>query len=621
MLSGAHQLLGLVASGSCPPPTRFTASLDPYPTLWECASANSYWDFRAQECRSCEAQADAAAACALGQYVPGCDALAAGGCVACPALGEYANWIPGTVCQSQCLHTVAFRGSAGLCVLCSLEELSCAPGSTTLPCTPLRDRQCGPCPLVKRGIYSDNEVWIVSDVDCATGCVVGTYNASFACLRCSSREALLQRATELSQPAQFWRLHACTATADGFVSACPAEANGHAVDHAALVGGPCAYACDEGFVRAGPACLPCARLRNFDGAELPDAAYTLSGVCNASCVPPYHAYNSTCWLCEAARCSLGEFLANCSTCAPCALRGPGWVFASAGLWDAQACQQRCEPGHWNDFGACTPHSALAALSCGPAEYVLNGTGASDTMCMPCQTCEGQNQTRSCTPGHNSACQPCPPLALDTHLGVACREACWAGRVLDVSANRCRDCDHACPPGSLFTGERQNCTDCRACPGVLGPNATWMAGCQTVHRAAIRFSQGRVAEALYALVRCNATEFVEGLDCMPCLGREAPAWPVAAELNVTWNFMGYGSECAWQCVPALYAFRDPSNRSRCVPWDSVKTAIAVEEGVVTGSFQKEFKHIQHKLPGMHHADLVVFVSIVVTTITLLATLWH
>jgi len=619
-VGGGLKMVGLVATGLCAQPTIFTATLEPYTTLWACPSANSYWDFRDNECRSCERPETS---CSVGMYMKGCDVLTLQECEHCPvALNDLQEFIPGTNCQTQCILLTSFRNNQSVCQACNNMPLRCQPGETPYQCTLDTDRQCGQCPPIRKGIYSANEVWIVSDTDCDTECVAGTYNASDTCFPCSSYTKLLQRATELTQRVQYWSFVPCTATADSYAVGCAHIANGHSIEHAPDIGSDCKYECDEGFILANDThCAPCEALKGRDNAVLTAEAYTVTGFCNVTCVSPYYAFNDTCWLCEASSCPVGEYLSNCSECVACEQLRPDARFISAGIWTADSCQQECVPGYWDDFGTCSRHSALADIPCETQEYVLMGTQFSDTMCMPCQICEGKRQTRACSRLLNAQCELCPPLSLDMRFGTTCAEACYIGRVHDVLANQCQDCAHTCAPGTLFTSSRQNCTDCRPCTGALPPNATWAAGCQISQRVTTRFSQGRVAKAVYALVQCDTAEFIEGLECLPCIHRENPAWPVSAELNVTWNFMPFDNECAWQCLPSLYEFKDASIRPRCVPWQAVKVALSVEAGVVTGSFKKEFKHIQHKLPGPGHTDVIVFVSMVIATISVVAALWH
>lgn len=594
------------AAGSCTAPERLSVVLEPFTTIFNCATDNEFWDYQLQQCVQCSL-VDDGSECPEGFHIEGCDALMYienniwalmsneenNMCKAC----EYElnkdteKWWAGAVCTTKCLPK-HFRGDSGLCTACGAELSAgyCNASQRPQPCGDGRDVHCGDCPAIDKSVFGKYEQFVlVPDEDCRTECKHDAYRHAvsdpaieFFCKPCTAPAVFIAQYA-LESPGSFLRFLACGNDADTTPSECPSRPHSIVTGHAPAANASCLYRCELGAHRvhfnasdrhnnanaSEVLCTQCDDLRDHNGSVVPRDMYTVTSFeCAFECHAPYHAHNGSCWRCESDRCNVGEYLHNCSVCLNCTSAGPHFTFTGSGLWDATSCSAVCDPGFWDNFGECSEHTAHATLaaSCPAHTYIRNGTAALDTACMPCKRCEGQNQTRNCSLAHNSECSACADiLRLDEFVGTRCAQRCTADR-LHFGDGGCGVCSHACPPGQHFTEDRTSCLDCRNCSRALPAGNVWVSGCVSKPSTTVESSQGRLAAILMPIQHCTRTQYLfqitNGAVCVSCFDFEDPTRPPTF-LKTTWAWADAGATCAWQCMPGLTRFAGPTPGSiRC-----------------------------------------------------------
>ena len=638
------------ATGTCKPPAKLSAVLEPFTTLFACPE-NEFWDYRMEQCAQCE-DTDDPIPCGDGRYVPGCDALARmsnNGDEACRdctySLEASEQWLPGAVCVAVCIPNFYRTNISDACLPCTarMPPGYCPAGLKAHDCTHDQDQHCAECPVIDKSIYSRNEEFVDDvDRDCATACKDNSYrhstpqtlahDVSFYCIECTAPALFIAE----SSPDIFLQFSACGAETDTVASECPVRSSSIVVGHAPAANTPCLYQCAVGahrvhFNASDPnasevLCAACSALLDRNGSVVPRDAYQVTSLeCDFVCHAPYHAYNGTCWRCHRDRCpTAGTYLRNCSECHECTSAGAHSTFSGSGAWDADSCPFECDSGFWDDFGRCSAHTAYAVLaaSCPPDTHIRNGTATLDAMCMPCKRCEGLKQTRNCSLAYNSECGECAHLVLDTFVGTRCAQQCRPGRV-HFGDGACEQCTHTCPPGRHFTPTRTSCKDCRNCSNALPTSHVWVSGCVSRAMNTPQGGQGMIAAAAILLPYCKPTEYLltleNGAVCVSCAefpdATRPPAAPVGLERTATWAWAKNGQKCAWQCVPGLTRFAGATPGSLRCAWDTAAATAANAAELATKDVETvPAAHINHT-----HTTVVdsIGTSMVVTVFGIIA----
>ena len=584
------------AAGSCAAPERLSVVLEPFTTIFKCATDNAFWDYQLQECVPCSL-ADIGE-CQEGFHVKGCDALMYienniwalmsneknSMCEACEdeLNTDTEQWVAGAVCTKTCLPEYFHDGVS--CTACgaALSVGYCPASKRPQPCGDTIDVHCGDCPVIAKSVFSKHEHFVhVPGEDCQTECNHDAYRhdvsdtaIEFFCKPCTEPAVFIAQYA-LQSPGSFLRFAACGNGADTAPSACPSRPHSIVTGHAPAANASCLYRCELGAHRvhfnasdrhndanaSEVLCTQCDDLHDHNGSLVPRDVYTVTSFeCAFECHAPYHAHNGSCWRCESDRCDVGKYLHNCSTCLNCTSAGPHSTFTGSGVWDATSCRAVCDPGFWNNFGECSKHTshAILAASCPADTHIRNGTAALDTACMPCKRCEGRNQTRNCSLAHNSECSACTDtLRLDEFVGTRCAQRCTADR-LHFGDGECGACLHACPPGQHFTVDRTSCQDCRNCSRALPAGNVWVSECHSRKQTTVESSQGLLAAALMPIQHCTRQQYLfqinNGAVCVSCSEFEDPTRPPA---SILWAWADAGATCAWQCMPGLTRFPGPT----------------------------------------------------------------
>ena len=493
------------------PDSALLVLLAPLTPLREC-EPHFFWSEAKRECEAC-ADPAASRSCPPGQHLAGCDVLLElpdqdAPCSACELpfgltqadFNARHQWSAASDCAFECRAGAFWQDAeTGICSACgALTGGDCEVGEQVEACTPTADTHCAPCPPLARGLYADNEEFVVAG-DCSqTQCKTDFYRAGAVCKACASLEELRLGLDALREAGTHYRFVDCTSSANSRTEACTAPANGVTTADAAAFGADCALACDPGWEAASTsgACTACTppslrtALSGIDADTTADffrhAAAGEGGAGAAAC--PFLCRNESgffepltttprdqideCVECPQTcpegqfpqRQDLGELATalatapgcQCAACTPA--NDPNLEFDGPGaVDDPLSCPTSCRDGYYDDFGLCRPVSTPAALKCEAGEFARAATEDADAFCQKCTVCPPGMFAPAggeCTASADTACEACPPAPQNERYAAsgACVLECVEGmQPIYVSPQSSAFACEACPPDACAPG--------------------------------------------------------------------------------------------------------------------------------------------------------------------------
>lgn len=582
----------------------------PSPQVYECEGHN-YFSVNDNACVSCGFSCDA------GFRDVDCAAF---GEVQCESCGQApANSMWGEQCSIVCKTGYYLRD--GICVVCSPTP-SCEPGFVATYCSQYMDSRCLACPGSLQALEQ------YTGLGCETTCITSAFKGlNGECIACATLTQLQSQVNILRAPGNFVRYYSCSDNEDSKFEYCDiAPVHSKFVDDGLQFDTDCEFVCDDGYYRNVTGCDVCKNT-----PSLPNSYRTLSN-CTFECHVDYVKKENECVLCNASQCSVGEYLANCTTCQPCTLKQNDFVFIGRGLNDdASSCPQQCKPGSYLKFGygLCVNHTNV---TCKSNEYKVHGTAYADFQCRQCSSCEGQKLLESCSNHRDAVCLSCgdaPDNAAWAGVATvsqACSFKCNTGYTLDKITNKCEYCTSKCAAGFYQPTDPDNCTHCEPCtlPSQLAHTdiewlesstpCLWACGggkelvgdkCEA---SSMQRLQSRTASLGQWLTKCSPGSYLTLQGCTVCD-------VVIPALNNTWEWVVPGNPCEWRCLNAqVKHFYAASVRCRNY---TVSTTMRLLENNATSSRMRRSLVVQAQADETEGTNVTLLIILLTILVLLVA----